>query len=65
MLERRSSLVLERMNGFAREVSGGPMATPLPSHRPRGGAAAPRDRRHPPVLVIGPAGDAYFAEGRP
>ena len=60
----RPSLVLERMNGFAREVSGGPMATLLY------GVVDPDDGRlrlatagHPPVLVIGPAGDAYFAEG--
>ena len=60
----RPSLVLERMNGFAREVSGGPMATLLY------GVVDPDEGRlrlatagHPPVLVIGPAGDAYFAEG--
>ena len=60
----RPSLVLERMNGFAREVSGGPMATVLY------GVVDPEEGRlrlatagHPPVLVIGPAGDAYFAEG--
>jgi anti-sigma regulatory factor (Ser/Thr protein kinase) len=60
----RPSLVLERMNGFAREVSGGPMATLLY------GVVDPDEGRlrlatagHPPVLVIGPDGDAYFAEG--
>ena len=60
----RPSLVLERMNGFAREVSGGPMATLLY------GVVDPDEGRlrlatagHPPVLVIGPAGEAYFAEG--
>ena len=60
----RPSLVLERMNGFAREVSGGPMATLLY------GVVDPDEGRlrlatagHPPVLVIGPSGDAYFAEG--
>lgn len=60
----RPSLVLERMNGFAREVSGGPMATLLY------GVVDPDEGRlriatagHPPVLVIGPGGDAYFAEG--
>jgi serine phosphatase RsbU (regulator of sigma subunit) len=60
----RPSLVLERMNGFAREVSGGPMATVLY------GVVDPDEGRlriatagHPPVLVIGPGGDAYFAEG--
>ena len=59
----RPSLVLERMNGFAREVSGGPMATLLY------GVVDPDEGRlrlatagHPPVLVIGPSGDAYFAE---
>ena len=60
----RPSLVLERMNGFAREVAGGPMATLLygvidaEEGRLRLATAG-----HPPVLVIGPTGDAYFAEG--
>ena len=60
----RPSLVLERMNGFAREAGGGPMATLLY------GVVDPDEGRlrlatagHPPVLVIGPGGDAYFAEG--
>jgi len=60
----RPSLVLERMNGFAREVSGGPMATLLY------GVVDPEEGRlrlatagHPPVLVIEPDGAAYFAEG--
>jgi anti-sigma regulatory factor (Ser/Thr protein kinase) len=60
----RPSLLLERMNGFAREVAGGPMATLLY------GVVDPDEGRlrlatagHPPVLVIGPAGEAYFAEG--
>jgi anti-sigma regulatory factor (Ser/Thr protein kinase) len=60
----RPSLVLERMNRFAREVAGGPMATLLY------GVVDPDEGRlrlatagHPPVLVIGPAGEAYFAEG--
>jgi anti-sigma regulatory factor (Ser/Thr protein kinase) len=60
----RPSLVLERMNGFAREVSGGPMATLMY------GVVDPDDGRlrlatagHPPPLVITPDGDAYFAEG--
>ena len=53
----RPSLVLERMNGFAREVAGGPMATLLY------GVVDPDEGRlrlatagHPPVLVIGPDG---------
>jgi anti-sigma regulatory factor (Ser/Thr protein kinase) len=60
----RPSLVLERMNGFAREVAGGPMATLL-----YGVVDAEEGRLrlatagHPPVLVIGPTGEAYFAEG--
>ncbi len=60
----RPSLVLERMNGFAREVEGGPMATLLY------GVVDPDEGRlrlatagHPPVLVIGPTGESYFAEG--
>ncbi len=59
----RPTLVLERMNGFTREVTGGPMATVLY------GVVDPDEGRlrlaaagHLPVLVIGPAGDAYFAE---
>ena len=60
----RPSLVLERMNGFAREVAGGPMATLL-----YGVVDADEGRLrlatagHPPVLVIGPNGEAQFAEG--
>lgn len=60
----RPSLVLERMNGFAREVAGGTMATLLygvvdsDEGRLRLATAG-----HPPALVVGPAGDAYFAEG--
>lgn len=60
----RPSLVLERMNGFAREVAGGSMATLLY------GAVDPEEGRlrlaaagHPPALVISPNGDTYFAEG--
>jgi anti-sigma regulatory factor (Ser/Thr protein kinase) len=62
----RPSLVLERMNAFAREVAGGPMATLLygvvdaEEGRMRFATAG-----HPPVLVVGPTGDAYFAEGPP
>lgn len=60
----RPSLVLERMNAFAREVSGGPMATLM------FGVLDPDDGRlrlatagHPPPLVILPDDEAYFAEG--
>ncbi len=63
-LERlRPSLVLERMNGFARELPGGPMATLLYGvldpdlGRLRFAAAG-----HPPALVVAPDGDAYLAE---
>jgi serine phosphatase RsbU (regulator of sigma subunit)/anti-sigma regulatory factor (Ser/Thr protein kinase) len=63
-LERlRPSLVLERMNGFARELPGGPMATLLygildpDQGRLRFAAAG-----HPPVLVVTPDGGAYLAE---
>ncbi len=60
----RPSLVLERMNGFAREVSGGPMATLLYGViDPEEGRLRLATAGHPPVLVIGPGGDAYFAEG--
>ena len=60
----RPSLVLERMNGFAREVSGGPMATVLYGViDPEEGRLRLATAGHPPVLVIGPGGDAYFAEG--
>jgi serine phosphatase RsbU (regulator of sigma subunit) len=60
----RPSLVLERMNGFAREVSGGPMATLLYGIvDPDEGRLRLATAGHPPVLVIGPDGDAYFAEG--
>jgi anti-sigma regulatory factor (Ser/Thr protein kinase) len=60
----RPSLVLERMNGFAREVSGGPMATLLYGVvDPEEGKLRLATAGHPPVLVIAPDGDAYFAEG--
>jgi serine phosphatase RsbU (regulator of sigma subunit)/anti-sigma regulatory factor (Ser/Thr protein kinase) len=59
----RPSLVLERMNGFARELPGTPMATLLY------GIVDPDDSRlrfaaagHPPVLVVGPDGSTYLAE---
>ena len=62
----RPSLVLERMNGFAREVAGGPMATLLYA------VVDPDEARlrlatagHPPPLVVGPGGEAFFAEGPP
>ena len=60
----RPSLVLERMNGFAREVSGGPMATLLYGVvDPEEGKLRLATAGHPPVLVIGPDGETYFAEG--
>lgn len=60
----RPSLVLERMNGFAREVVSGAMATVLYGVvEPDEGRLRMATAGHPPVLVIGPAGDAYFAEG--
>lgn len=60
----RPSLVLERMNGFARDVIRGAMATLL-----YGVVDADEGRLrlatagHPPVLVITPEGDPFFAEG--
>src|SRR5687767_9537775 len=60
----RPSLVLERMNGFAREVSGGPMATLLYGViDPEEGRLRLATAGHPPVLIVGPDGEAYFAEG--
>lgn len=59
----RPTLVLERMNGFARELPGAPMATVLyaivdpDQARLRFAAAG-----HPPLLVIGPDRAAYLAE---
>ena len=59
----RPSLVLERMNGFAREVSGGPMATLLYAVvDPEEGRLRIATAGHPPVLVIGAGAGAYFAE---
>jgi anti-sigma regulatory factor (Ser/Thr protein kinase) len=60
----RPSLVLERMNGFAREVSGGPMATLMYGViDPDEGRLRLATAGHPPPLVIPPDADAYFAEG--
>ena len=60
----RPSVALERMNSFAREAAGSTMATALygvvdPEHGRMHVASA----GHPPPLVIGPQGDAWFAEG--
>jgi anti-sigma regulatory factor (Ser/Thr protein kinase) len=60
----RPSLVLERMNGFAREMITGAMATML-----YGVVDADEGRLrlatagHPPMLVIEPGADPYYAEG--
>ncbi len=60
----RPSLVLERMNGFARELEGGPMATLLYAViDPDEGRMRLASAGHPPVLVISRGGDAAFAEG--
>ncbi|MGH2951564.1 MAG: ATP-binding SpoIIE family protein phosphatase [Solirubrobacterales bacterium] len=60
----RPSLVLERMNGFAREVEGGPMATLIYAVvDPEGGRLRLASAGHPPALVIDAGGDAFFAEG--
>ena len=60
----RPSLVLERMNGFAREIAGGPMATLLYGViDPEEGRLRLATAAHPPVLVIGPTGETHFAEG--
>ena len=60
----RPSLVLERMNGFAREVEGGPMATLLYAVvDPEEGLMRIASAGHPPPLVIPPDGDAAYAEG--
>jgi anti-sigma regulatory factor (Ser/Thr protein kinase) len=61
----RPSLVLERMNGFARELEGGPMATLLYAMvDPEEGRLRLASAGHPPPLVIEPSGNAHFAEGR-
>jgi anti-sigma regulatory factor (Ser/Thr protein kinase) len=60
----RPSVALERMNGFAREAAGGPMATLLYGVvDPERGRMHLASAGHPPPLVIGPQGDAWFAEG--
>jgi anti-sigma regulatory factor (Ser/Thr protein kinase) len=60
----RPSLVLERMNGFAREVAGGPMATLLYGVvDPEEGNLRMASAGHPPPLVIGAEGESYYAEG--
>ena len=60
----RPSLVLERMNGFAREVAGGPMATLVYAVvDPEAGRLRLASAGHPPPLVIEPGGEAFFAEG--
>lgn len=59
----RPSLVLERMNGFAREAAGAPMATMLFGVvDPDLGRLRVASAGHPPILVIEPQRDAYFAE---
>ena len=60
----RPSLVLERMNGFAREVAGGPMATLLYGViDPEEGRLRLATAGHPPVLVIGPDGERLLRRG--
>lgn len=62
----RPSLVLERMNGFAREVSGGSMATLLYGDLdPDEGRLTLAAAGHPPPLVISPGGASGYAEGPP
>jgi anti-sigma regulatory factor (Ser/Thr protein kinase) len=60
----RPSAALERMNGFARDAAGKPMATMLfgvvdPDH----GSMRLASAGHPPPLIIDPQGGAWFAEG--
>jgi serine phosphatase RsbU (regulator of sigma subunit)/anti-sigma regulatory factor (Ser/Thr protein kinase) len=60
----RPSVALERLNAFAREAAGGPMATVLYGVvDPERGRMHLASAGHPPPLVIGPQGDAWFAEG--
>jgi len=61
----RPSVALERMNGFARQAAGGPTATVLYGVvDPEQGRMHLASAGHPPPLIIGPQGDAWFAEGR-
>lgn len=61
----RPSLVVERMNSFARELEGGPMATLLYAMvDPEEGRLRLASAGHPPPLVIDPSGNAHYAEGR-
>jgi anti-sigma regulatory factor (Ser/Thr protein kinase) len=60
----RPSLVLERMNAFAREVAGGPMATLIYAVvDPEEGSLRLASAGHPPPLILDPGGEAFFAEG--
>ena len=60
----RPSLVLERMNGFAREVAGESMATLLCGVvDPEVGQLRMASAGHPPPLVIDADGEAFYAEG--
>ncbi|HEX5954643.1 MAG TPA: SpoIIE family protein phosphatase, partial [Solirubrobacterales bacterium] len=60
----RPSVALERMNSFAREAAGGPAATVLYSIiDPENGRMDLASAGHPPPLIIGPNGDAWFADG--
>jgi serine phosphatase RsbU (regulator of sigma subunit)/anti-sigma regulatory factor (Ser/Thr protein kinase) len=60
----RPSTALEKINGFARDAAGKPMATALygvvdPDH----GSMRLASAGHPPPLIIDPEGNAWFAEG--
>lgn len=60
----RPSLVLERMNGFARELQGGPMATLLYAVvDPDAAQMRMASAAHPPPLVADPTGAVEYAEG--
>ena len=59
----RPSAALERINSFARDAAGKPMATVLygvidPDH----GSMRLASAGHPPPLIIDPQGDAWFVE---